>query len=127
MVEFKHTFKELYPIWYTPDNQFKLRPFRGYPTTALRKPYLYIVAMLCRLYGDSYASKFPLSYIPLSYYCAKKGSSFNWDGILLENLVEAIIAVVEALSGTFLSFHMSSYLIYIMCVSHQYPNMGWAS
>jgi hypothetical protein len=69
LVEFKHTTKELFPRWYKPDKQFKLRPRGGYPTTALRRPYQYMVAMLCRLYGEKDASQFSLSYMPLIYYC----------------------------------------------------------
>jgi hypothetical protein len=41
------------------------------------------------------------------------------------NLANAITAVVEAQPRNFLRFHMSFYLLDIMCVSHQYPNMGW--
>jgi hypothetical protein len=40
--------------------------------------------------------------------------------------MEAITTVIESHPGTFPRFHMSSYLIDIMCVAHQYPNMGWA-
>jgi hypothetical protein len=68
--EFKHTTKDLCRIWYKPDMQFKLRPTGGYPTTAFRKPYQYMVAMLCRTYGEQDAPKFPLSYMSLIYYCA---------------------------------------------------------
>jgi hypothetical protein len=39
--------------------------------------------------------------------------------------MEAATSVVEAQTGNFLSFHMSSYLLDIMCVFHQYPKMGW--
>jgi hypothetical protein len=41
-------------------------------------------------------SQFSLSYMPLIYYCADEGLSFNWDDILSTNLTEAITAVVEA-------------------------------
>jgi hypothetical protein len=85
-----------------------------------------MVVMLCRLYGESDASKFPLSYMPLIYHCVDKGLSFNWDEILSTNLAEAITIVVEAPPGTFPYFHMSLYLIDIMCIAHKYPNMGWA-
>jgi hypothetical protein len=85
-----------------------------------------MVAMLCRLYRDLDASKFPLSYMPLIHYCANEGSSFNWDDILSANLAEAITTVTEITTKTFQNFHMSSYLIDIMCIAHQYPKMGWA-
>jgi hypothetical protein len=120
-----NTTKDLCHTWYKPDKQFKLRPTGGYPMTTLRRPYQYMVAMLCRLYGEQDASKFSLSYMPLIYYCTDKGSLFNWDDILSTNLIEAITTVVKSQPGTFPSFHMSSYLMDIMCVAHQYPKMGW--
>jgi len=83
-----------------------------------------MVEMLCRLYVESDSSKFSLSYIPLIYHCAYKGSSFNWDDILSTNLVEAITTIMEAHPRTFPDFHMYSYLIDSVSVSHQYPKMG---
>jgi hypothetical protein len=50
--EFEYTPKDLFPKWYKEDKQFKYRPKSGYPTSALRRPYQYLVAMLCRLYGN---------------------------------------------------------------------------
>jgi hypothetical protein len=121
--EFQHTTKELCPKWYKPDKQFKHRPKGGYPTISLRRPYQYMVSMLCRLYGEPDASHFSLSYMPLIYYCADKGLSFNWDDILSTNLTVALTTVTEAHPGTFPSFHMSSYLL-TLCV---YPisTQGW--
>jgi hypothetical protein len=84
-----------------------------------------MVVMLCRLYGEPNATQFPMSYMLLIYYYIDEGLSFNWDDILLANLTSTITTVVGAQLGTFPSFHMSSYLLEIMCVTHQYPNMGW--
>jgi len=77
IIWFKRIDKYLVYIWYKLYKQFKLRLTGGYPTTTLRNPYQYMVAMLCRLYRDPYASKFPLSYMPLIHYCAVEGSPFN--------------------------------------------------
>jgi hypothetical protein len=82
--------------------------------------------MLCRLYGKKDASKFTSSLIPLIYYCANEGTKFNWADILSNNIAEAIAFVKNTEANTFPSFHMSSYLLDIMCVAHQYPKMGWA-
>jgi hypothetical protein len=69
--------------------------------TTLRRPYQYMVAMLCILYGESDASKSPLSYIPLIYYFIDKGLSFNWDDILSTNLMESITIMIYTQLGTF--------------------------
>jgi hypothetical protein len=124
--KFPHKVKDLFKIWYNPDKTFNLRPSGEYPTTSLRTPYQYIVVMLCRLYGEQDASKFTLSLMPLIYYCVDEGSSFNWVDILSTTLTESITVVKETSPGQFPSFHMSSYLLDIMCVRHQYPKMGWA-
>jgi hypothetical protein len=63
--EFKHKEKDLFKIWYKLDKSFKNRSSGKYPTMALRTPYQYIVAMLCRLYGKGYDSTFTLSLMPL--------------------------------------------------------------
>jgi hypothetical protein len=116
--EFEYTPKVLFPKWYKSRKQFKHRPKGDYPTSALRKPYQYTIAMLCRLYGEPYTTHFPLFYMSLIYYCADEELSFNWDDILSTNLTVDITAVVGAQPGSFPSFHMSSYLLDIMCVSH---------
>jgi hypothetical protein len=51
--EFKHTSKDLCHICYMQDKKFKLRHISGYPTTTLRKPYQYMVSMLCMLLLDN--------------------------------------------------------------------------
>jgi hypothetical protein len=94
--EFEYTAKELFPKWYKADKQSKHRPKGGYPTTALRRPYQYMVAMLCKIYGEPDASQFSLSYMPLIYYCADEGFSFNWDDILSAKLKNAITTVAES-------------------------------
>jgi hypothetical protein len=109
--EFKHTNKDLCLRWYKADKQFKLKTITRYPTCLLRRTYQFMLVVICRLYRDSDASKFPLLYMPSIYHSVEKELSFNWDDILSTNLAEAIIIVVEAPPGTFPYFHMSLYLI----------------
>lgn len=123
---FELTPKDLFLGWYKADKQFKYRPKSRYLATNLRRPYQYVVAMLCRLYGEPNATHFPISYMPLICFYADMGVSFNWADILSENLIVAISTVIQAQPGTFPSFHMSSYLLGIICTTHMYPNMGWS-
>jgi hypothetical protein len=116
--------KYLFPKWYKLDKKLKYQIKGRYPTTNLRKPYQYMVTMLCMLYGEPNATQFPLSYMPLIYFCANVGASFNWADILSKNLKNAISAITQAQPGNFPSFHMDSYLLEIMCIAHKYPNMG---
>jgi hypothetical protein len=91
--EFEYTPKDLFLKWYKVEKQFKYRPKGRYPTISLRRPYQYLVSMLCRLYEKPNATQFSLSYMPLIYYCAHEGTSFNWDDILSESLRRVISSV----------------------------------
>jgi hypothetical protein len=86
------------------DKSFKIRPSGEYPTSLLRTLYQYVVAMLCRLYGEHDASKFMLSLVPLIYYIVDIGSSFNWDDILSTSLEDSIRAAKETTPMSFLVF-----------------------
>lgn len=116
--EFEYTPKYMFLKLYKEDKKFNHKPKGGYPTGTLRKPYQYMVAMLCRIYGEPCSSHFPFSYIPLIYYCADEGFSFNWYDIVSTNLMVALTVVVEAQLETFPSFYISSYLLYMTCISH---------
>jgi hypothetical protein len=65
--KFEYTPKYLVHKWYKEENQFKYIPKSGYPASALRIPYQYLVSILCKLYGELDVSQFPLSYMPLTY------------------------------------------------------------
>jgi hypothetical protein len=93
--EFPLKEKYLFKVWYNPNKPFKSIPSSEYPTNLLRMMYQYVVAMLCRLYGEPYASKFPMTWAHLIYYVVDVGSTFNWDDILSSSLEEAIITVKE--------------------------------
>jgi hypothetical protein len=59
-----------------------------------------------------------MSLMPLIYYYANEGSTFKWEDILSVNMEKSITVVKEAEHGIFLSFHMPSYLLDIVCVLH---------
>jgi len=108
------------------ERYFKHEPSSEYPTTSLRSPYQYFVAMLCSLYIEPHASTFTLSLMSLIYYCEDEGSTINSIDLLSTTLTESIIVMNESMPGKILYFHMESFLLDIMCVAHQYLNMGWA-
>jgi hypothetical protein len=82
--------------------------------------------MICRCYGELDAQKFKMSWVPLIYYIIVIGSTFSWDNILSFVLGGSTCNNKAQLQGSFLIFHMSSYLLDVMCVVHAYPQMGWA-
>jgi hypothetical protein len=77
--------------------------------------------MLYRLYAEQDSSKFTLSLMPLIHYYVDEGSLLNWDNILSTSLVDFITGAKDNDHGKFPTFHMSSYLLDIMCISYQYP------
>jgi hypothetical protein len=85
-----------------------------------------MVDMLYKLYGELDATHFSLSYIPLIYFYADVGASFNCADILSENLKIVISSTTQEQPGSFPNFHMSSYLLDTICITQTYPNMGWS-
>jgi hypothetical protein len=124
--EFPLKVKDMFKIWYKPIKPFKSRPSSAYPTNLLRMLYKYVVVMLCRLCEELDASKFPMTRACLIYNIANIGSTFNWDDILSTSLEETIKTVKETVSIQFHSFHMSSYILDMVCFFHTYSHMGWA-
>jgi hypothetical protein len=122
--EFPLKARDMFKVWYKPKKSFKSRPSGEYPTNLLRTLYQYDVAMLCKLYGEPDTSKFPLTWEPLIYYIVDVRSTFNWDDILSVSLEEAIRAIKETIHGQFPSFHMSSYLLDMVCVCHEISKDG---
>jgi hypothetical protein len=126
LTKFPYKGDDLFRLWCKPDVVLKHIRSANYPTTDLKTPYQYIVALLCRLYGKKNASTFTFSLMPLIYYCTNEGIEFNWSDILSRNLAAAIAFVKHTSPKQFPEFHMCSYLLDIMCVSNRYPKMCWA-
>jgi hypothetical protein len=53
-----------------------------YQTTNLREPYIYLMALICRLYGEKDCSRFSEAWMPLAYTVAISGRYFNWGAII---------------------------------------------
>jgi hypothetical protein len=119
------TLKDLFTTWYKAYKWFKYWPKSRYTTTNLRRPNQYMVSMMCKLYGETDATHFPLSYMTLFYLCAHVVVSFNWVDILFENVKDAMFSITQAQLRSFPNFHMYSYILDIICIAHKYTNMGW--
>jgi hypothetical protein len=57
-----------------------------YNTVNLREPYIFLMALICRLYGEKYFSRFSEAWMPLAYTVAISGSIFNWGAIISKKL-----------------------------------------
>jgi hypothetical protein len=50
--------------------KYKLRNYNWYKTVNPREPYIYLMALICRLYEEKDSFKFSEAWIPLAYIVA---------------------------------------------------------
>jgi hypothetical protein len=75
--KFPHNLGDLLKDWYKPSKHFKTITLNEYHTISLRLPYQYVVAMVCRLYGELYSYNFKITRVPLIHYITLSRASFN--------------------------------------------------
>jgi hypothetical protein len=63
--------------WWREDKKFTNQRTGGYRTYKLREPYMYLMALICRLYGEKDFSIFSKAWIPLCYTVVISRSDFN--------------------------------------------------
>jgi hypothetical protein len=54
----KHDTNKIMASWWREDKNFTNRTSGWYPTTNLREPYIYLMALLCRLHGEKDCARF---------------------------------------------------------------------
>jgi hypothetical protein len=68
------------------ENRFTNQINGWYGTTNLRDPYVYLMALIYRLYGEKYFSRFSEAWMPLEYTVVIVGCSFKWGEIISKQL-----------------------------------------
>jgi hypothetical protein len=63
--------------WWNADKNFTNRSNVWYGTDNLREPYIYLMALIYRLYREKDCSNFSEAWMPLTYTLAISKSSFN--------------------------------------------------
>jgi hypothetical protein len=81
-----HDTSWLMASWWKEDKNFTNRRNGWYEMINLRDPYIYLMALIYRLYGEKDFSKFSEAWIPLAYTVAISKSSFNWGAIISKQL-----------------------------------------
>jgi hypothetical protein len=87
--------KNIFKVWYKSKNIFNTRPSKvSHHNTEVSISILggYVVHTIQRIN----ASTFTLSLMPLIYYCAYEGYTFDWDDLLSTTLTESITIVKES-------------------------------
>jgi len=63
--------------WWREDKKYTNRTSGWYQTANLRKSYIYLMALICWLYGEKDSSRFSEAWMPLAYTVAIFRRDFN--------------------------------------------------
>jgi hypothetical protein len=72
-----HDTNQLMASWWKEDEKFNNQRNGWYGTVNLREPYIYLMALICRLYGETNFSKFSEAWMTMTYTVAISRSIFN--------------------------------------------------
>jgi hypothetical protein len=111
----RHDTSRVMASWWREDNKYTNRSIGWYQMTNLREPYIYLMALIFRLYGEKDCSIFSEAWMPLAYTVAISGSSFNWGAIISKKLSICIQQAQMSKEGETPAFYMASYLLDVMC------------
>jgi hypothetical protein len=78
----KHNTNRVMASWWREDKKYTNQTFGWYPMTNLRESYIYLMALIYRLYGEKDCSRFSEAWMPLSYTVSIYGRGFNWGAII---------------------------------------------
>jgi hypothetical protein len=90
----------------------------------LREPYIYLMALICWLYGEKDCSKFSETWIPLAYIVVIVRRIFNWGPIISKQLSICVHQSHMLKEGEAPTFYMASYLLDVMCVRNVFVGMN---
>jgi hypothetical protein len=81
-----HDTSRLMASWWREYKKFTNRRNGWHGTINSRDPYIYLMDLICRLYGENDCSKFSEAWMPLAYTVAIVEISFNWGAIISKQL-----------------------------------------
>jgi hypothetical protein len=124
-----HNTSKIMVSWWREDKKFMNRTVGWYPTTNLREPYIYLMALLCRLHGEKDCSQFSEAWMPLAFTVAISGTGFNWGAIISKQLSTCIRQDQVLKEGDTPAFYMASYLLDVICARNTFSgmNLNWHS
>jgi len=81
-----HDTSILMASWWNEYKKFTNQSKGWYMTRNVMKPYIYLISLLCRLYGERDCAKFSKAWIPLEYTVAISRSGLNWGSIISKQM-----------------------------------------
>jgi hypothetical protein len=77
-----HDTSKIMSSWWREDKKFMNQTIGWYLMANLREPYIYLMALLCRLHGEKDCSRFSEAWMPLAFTITISSTGFNWDAII---------------------------------------------
>jgi hypothetical protein len=119
-----HDTSRVIASWWREDKKYTNRSIGWYGTTNLREPYIYLMALICRLYGEKECSIFLEAWMPLAYTVVISGSTFNLGDIISKQLIICIQKSQMPKEGETPNFYMASYFLDVMCARNIFVDMN---
>jgi len=115
--------------WWREEKKFTNRTASWYPTTNIKEPYIYLMALLYRLHGEKDCSRFLEAWMPLAFIVAISGIGFNWGAIISNQLSTCIKHAQVPKERDTPTFYMASYLLDVICARNSFTkmNLNWHS
>jgi hypothetical protein len=110
--------------WWREDKKFTNQSTGFYGTTNLKESYVYMMALIFRLYEEKYCSRFSEAWIPLAYTVAIVRCKFNWGAIISKQLSICFQQAQASKEGEAPTFYMSTYFLDVMCAINIFSNMN---
>jgi len=110
--------------WWREDKKFTNQRNGYYGTTNLRESYVYLMALICRLYREKDCSIFSEAWMSLAYIVVISGSGFNWGDIISKKLSICIQQDQMPKEGETPTFYMDSFLLDFMCARNIFTSMN---
>ena len=104
---------------------YACKPDKQYPIFWFKETYSFLASMSCRLYGLPNFSHSINEWAHIAYYTISTDQSFNWAQILSMILTDVISQAQNTTSSKKPKFHLSAYVVYIICYSFSFPTMNW--
>jgi hypothetical protein len=85
------------------------------------------MALIYRLYGEKYCSRFSEKWMPFAYTVVIIGCNFNWGEIISKKLSICVQQDKASKEGEAPTFYMASYLLDVMCARNVFTamNLRW--
>jgi len=112
--------------WWGNQNKFKIHSQGIYSTASCDAHILYIVIMLCIMFGNKNPTHFTIEWVPIIYEVVE-GYTFDWGKMLSNNLAKQIgYYKTQKSKGEHAPFYMSAYIMDAICFRTPFPLMNWS-